>query len=98
MLMLEEVFGYIGTVLLSILLIPQVYQVYTTRKCDQISLYFLILQNLVCICWIIYGILLIAPPLIIANSIAELCTLLLCFAKYKFKSNKNENIEMEDKL
>lgn len=98
--MLEEIFGYLGAILLSILLIPQVYQVYMTKKCDQISLYFLILQNLVCLCWISYGILLTAPPLIIANSIAEFCTLLLCYAKYKFKSNDNtnNNIEMEDKL
>ena len=96
--MLEEIIGYLGAVLLSLLLIPQVYQVYTTKKCDQISLYFLVLQNLVCWCWIIYGILLNAPPIIVANSIAEICALLLSYAKHKFKPDKNNNIEMEDKL
>ena len=81
-----DILGYIGTVFLSLLYMPQVYQVYKLRQCKEISVFFLILQNIVAFIWISYGILINSYPIIVANVIVEICTILLVIAKIQFNS------------
>ena len=83
-----DLFGYIGAICVSLFLIPQVYQTYKLKQCEEISICFVILQTTASICFIIYGYLLRSLPLIIANSIALFCSLLLLLAKYIFKERK----------
>jgi MtN3 and saliva related transmembrane protein len=82
-----DIVGYFGAVFLSLLLVPQVYEIYKLKKCDQISIYFIILEGLTSITWIIYGIMLLSIPIIVANSLSLFFTLLLIIAKYIFKNN-----------
>ena len=77
-----DIFGYIGAFCISLFLIPQVYQTYKLKQCEEISICFVILQTTASICFIIYGYLIASIPLIIANSIALFCSILLLIAKY----------------
>ncbi len=82
-----DIVGYIGAVFLSLLLIPQVYEIYKLKKCDQISIYFIILEFLTSVTWIVYGIMLSSIPIIVANSLSLFFTFLLVIAKIIFKEN-----------
>lgn len=73
----KEIFGYLGAVFLTITLLPQLYLTYKTKKIDDLSYGFIGLQILTCIFFLVYGILLNAAPLMLANSIVlfQLCLL-----------------------
>ena len=65
----KDIIGYIGAGCLIITLFPQLIYTYRTKKSQDISYGFLILQVTTCILFLIYGILLNEAPLIIANSL-----------------------------
>ena len=79
----KDVFGYLGMVCLTITLIPQLLKVYKTRKADDLSYLFMLLNMFTCICFLVYGIILSETPLLIANTIVILQTFSLIFLKYK---------------
>ena len=82
---LSQFFGYIGASTLIITLIPQLFLTFKTKKVDNLSIGFLFLQNLTCVLFLIYGILLKEIPLIIANSIVGIQSLILLGLKVKYK-------------
>jgi len=88
--MIIDIFGYIGAVLLTILFIPQVVTTYKTRNIDSLSYIFLILEFLASLNFIIYGFLIGSIPVIIANSSAFICSILLIVAKRNFKDQNND--------
>ena len=51
-----HIFGYTGSGLLSILLIPQVYKTYKTKDVSSLSINWLYLNLITCLCWLVYGI------------------------------------------
>jgi MtN3 and saliva related transmembrane protein len=74
-----QVFGYLGAMTLIITFIPQLYLTYKTKKVENLSLIFLCLQELTCILFLIYGIMLKEIPLIVANLLVGIQgTSLLC--------------------
>jgi MtN3 and saliva related transmembrane protein len=85
-----EIIGYIASILLSVLLTPQVYTTYKTKKVDGISVWFLYFEFITTILWIIYGIGFILEnnyngiPIIIANSSLLINVILLLIMKYKY--------------
>ena len=83
--MIIDVFGYIGAVLLTLLFLPQVYTTYKTKDAEGLSYIFLGLEFLASLNFIIYGFLIRSIPVIIANSSAFICSILLLIAKLKFK-------------
>lgn len=87
---LTETFGYLGAVTLTITLLPQLYLTLRTKKVDNLSLGFLMLQELTCILFLVYGILLKAVPLMIANSIVGTQGLLLIFLKKIYQNKRDE--------
>jgi MtN3 and saliva related transmembrane protein len=82
---LSQIFGFIGAFTLTITLIPQLFLTFKTKKVDNLSIGFLFLQNLTCILFLIYGILLKEIPLITANSIVGIQSLILIGLKIKYK-------------
>ena len=92
-----DIFGYIGSVLLPITLIPQLYHTYKSKKVDDISYIFICLQILTCIFFFTYGIFLDATPLIIANSLVFLQLIVLMSFKIKY-SKKNKIIKQKNKI
>ena len=51
-----EIFGYVGSFMLTILLIPQIYTIIQTKNVESISKVFLIFQVFTTIIWVIYGV------------------------------------------
>ena len=66
---LTDTFGYLAAVTLTITLLPQLYLTLKTKKVENLSMGFLLLQQLTCILFLVYGIMLNAVPLMVANSI-----------------------------
>ena len=64
-----ELFGYLAAFLTTISFIPQVVQVWRTKHTKDISLGMYSIFTLGIFVWLIYGILLNAWPIIIANTI-----------------------------
>lgn len=82
--MLVDIFGYVGAFFLTITLLPQIHKTYRQKKMDDFSYGFFSIQVLTCICFLIYGILLEAVPLIIANSIVLSQTFVLINFKVRY--------------
>ena len=80
-----QIFGYSGAICLTVTLLPQIYLTFKTKKVENLSFVFLCLQELTCILFLIYGILLFEIPLIIANSIVGTQGLVLIFLKKKYE-------------
>lgn len=77
--------GYIATVVSALMLIPQVLRTWKTKSVKDLSLGMCILGSLGSLLWLAYGILLVASPVIVANSIVFSCFLLLLTFKLKYK-------------
>jgi MtN3 and saliva related transmembrane protein len=84
MVNIAETFGYCGAACLTISLIPQLVHTIKTKRVSDISYGFIGLQILTCILFLIYGIMLLENPLIIANGIVLLQLLLFLGLKIKF--------------
>ena len=91
----KDVFGYLGMVCLTITLIPQLVKVYRTKRAEDLSYIFLLLNVFTCICFLTYGIILNEIPLIIANTIVITQTIVLILLKYKL-SNKTQNQSQQE--
>jgi len=89
--------GYIGTVLLCLSFIPQIYTVFSTKNVVSLSSGFIILQFFTCIFIGAYGLGFVLAndhngiPLVIANIWIILCVLLLTIAKIKYKNKSTED-------
>jgi MtN3 and saliva related transmembrane protein len=81
---ITEVIGYCGAACLTISLIPQLFHTIKTKQVSDISYGFISLQILTCILFLIYGIMLLEKPLIIANGIVLLQLLLFLGLKIKY--------------
>tara|TARA_Y200000002_G_C22678245_1_gene662960 strand:- start:707 stop:991 length:285 start_codon:yes stop_codon:yes gene_type:complete len=88
---ITQVFGYLAAVTLTITLLPQLYLTCKTKEVENLSLGFLFLQNLTCILFLIYGVLLSEIPLMIANSVVGTQSLVLIFMKLKYRNRNNIN-------
>ena len=89
--MITETFGYIGAFFLVITLIPQIRKTYHDKKMEDFSYGFFTIQVLTCISFLIYGILLGATPLIVANSIVLTQTFILINFKIKYSYQEKQN-------
>ena len=87
---LTDTFGYLAAVTLTITLIPQLYLTLKTKKVENLSLGFLLLQQLTCILFLVYGIMLNAVPLMVANSIVGTQGLILIFLKKIYQKKRDE--------
>jgi MtN3 and saliva related transmembrane protein len=89
-----DVFGYIGSTSLTVLYLPQVYQVYTTKKAEDLSAPTMLLQLLTSLTFLVYGYGINSYPILIANISGALCSICLLFGKYKYKvqNGKDKNI------
>ena len=75
--------GFLAAILTTISFVPQVYQVHKTKKTQDLSLGMLFLFTSGVFLWLIYGTLLRAWPIIIANLVTFLLTLYILTMKIK---------------
>lgn len=88
--MIEDTFGYIGSVFLVITLIPQLVKTYRTKSAEDISRGFVFFALLTTVIYLIYGILIDQNPIIVANSLLLVQNFILLYFKYIYRNSKQE--------
>lgn len=81
--------GLVAGAITSAAAIPQVVRTYRTRHARDLSIWQPVLLVIGMLLWLIYGICLRDPPLILANAFSILCYALLIFMKIYFKEDDN---------
>lgn len=94
----NEIIGYIGAFLLIITSLPQIYKTFKSKKTDDISIYFILLQLVTCIFFLTYGILIVSNPIILSNSILLFELFILLYAKIKFSYCNNIHNIIDDNI
>lgn len=80
-----EIAGHTGALLSAITFIPQVYKTWTTKSAKDLSLTMMFIVLFSTIIWLYYAISLMLWPVIIANVIVGLLSLLLIYFKFTFQ-------------
>ncbi len=81
---INNIIGYVGTGVLAITLIPQVYKTFRSKQANDLSWTYLFLQIVANILFIIYGFGIGSLPVVISNCMVSVLSLSLVFAKCKF--------------
>ena len=80
----QDVFGFIGGVLTTAAMVPQVVRLYKIKSAVEISLLFTILLLAGMLFWLGYGILFQLFPVILWNAIGAALVATLLYAKLKY--------------
>lgn len=81
-----EFMGYVGTFLTCVTFVPQVYKTWQTKKAGDLSLAMLLIVVTSTIVWLVYAFGKMLLPVIIANAIVFVLSILLVFFKLTFKN------------
>lgn len=80
-----DLVGYFGSFLTSVTFIPQVYKTWQTKSAGDLSLTMLFIVLASTVVWLIYAFGLMLWPVIIANSIIGVLSLMLIYFKLTYK-------------
>jgi MtN3 and saliva related transmembrane protein len=83
-----EVMGLLGALLSSITFIPQVVRTWQIKSARGLSMGMLLIVFSSTIVWLVYGFALDLLPVIIANGIIFILSLVLIYFKIRFKHNE----------
>lgn len=81
-----EVMGYIGTFLTCVTFVPQVYKTWQTRKAGDLSLAMLLIVVTSTVVWLVYAFGKMLLPVIIANAIVFVLSIMLVVFKLTFRN------------
>ena len=81
---ISDIVGYVATGLLAITMIPQVYKTFKSKKANELSWIYLILQFIANILFVFYGFGINSLPVIISNCVVAACSSALIGAKMYF--------------
>ncbi|MFM7486386.1 MAG: SemiSWEET family sugar transporter [Cytophagales bacterium] len=79
-----EAVGHFGALLTSVTFLPQVYKVWKTKSARDLSLTMMLIVLLSTMVWLTYAFALMLWPVIIANSIVCILSVLLIYFKLTF--------------
>lgn len=79
-----EITGHFGAFLTSVTFIPQVYKVWKTKSVNDLSLAMMMIVVLSTLVWLTYAFALMLWPVIIANSIVFILSLMLIYFKFAY--------------
>jgi MtN3 and saliva related transmembrane protein len=79
--------GFIAGALTTISFVPQVYKAWRTRRCDDLSYGMLVTFGLGVVLWLIYGLLVGAAPIILANAVTLALIVILLVMKSRYRVN-----------
>lgn len=85
---LINVIGYAAAFFGTILMLPQTYKSYKTKRVSDISMSMLVVYIINCTLWEIYGWLIISYPIILCNAIALVIGSIQIAIKLKFNNIK----------
>ena len=80
-----EYFGYLGAFLTSVTFVPQVYKVWQTKSVKDLSLAMMCIVVLSTTVWLIYAVTLVLWPVIVANAIVFISSLMLIYFKFAYQ-------------
>lgn len=81
----EDIIGYVGTGVLTVTMIPQVYKTFRERRADDISAIYLFLQIAANILFILYGFCIHSIPVIVSNLMVVSCSISIALGKFIFR-------------
>lgn len=79
-----EYIGYLGTILSCITFIPQVYQTWKTKSVGDLSLIMVLIVVSSTIVWMTYAYLVKSKPIMLANAIVFVLSLMLLYFKLTY--------------
>ncbi|TDH27883.1 hypothetical protein EXU57_05305 [Segetibacter sp. 3557_3] len=79
-----EYVGYLGSFLTSITFVPQVYKAWQTKSVGDLSKWTVLIVILSASIWLTYGIAIVNGPVIVANSVVLLSSLILLYFTFRF--------------
>ncbi len=82
--MYTELIGYAAAAVSTSLMLPQVIKLVVTRRGADLSMWMVVLYLLNCLLWLIYGLLTRSQPLIVANSLALVVSILQLALKLRY--------------
>lgn len=77
--------GHVGAFLSSVTFIPQVYRVWKTKSANDLSMTMMVIVFISTVIWLVYGVALMLWPVILANSVIAVLSLMLIYFKLTFK-------------
>lgn len=77
-----NILGYIAATITTGSFFPQVYKTYKTKSVEDLSYWMLMLMMFGIVLWFIYGVELMALPIILANGITGILIMALIVMKY----------------
>ncbi len=80
---LEELFGWIASILTTLIFLPQLHKAFTTKKTSDISMLMLLLAVLGNLAWFIHASLTHNTPLIVCASLIIIMSIILMIFKYR---------------
>jgi MtN3 and saliva related transmembrane protein len=80
-----EYIGYFGSLLTSITFIPQVYKSWQSKSIGDLSIWMILIVITSTLVWLVYGIAISSGPVILANVVVLVLTLVLLYFKFSFK-------------
>ena len=79
--------GFIAGTLTTVSFVPQVHKAWRTRRCDDLSYGMLLTFGLGVVFWLIYGLLVRAAPIIVANAVTLSLIGMLVVMKSRYRAN-----------
>jgi MtN3 and saliva related transmembrane protein len=79
-----EIFGSIGAACTTLSFVPQVLQIWKTKSAKDVSLPMYLMFIVGVICWLVYGLMLNAWPIIIANVVTSMLALAVVIMKLRW--------------
>ncbi|HEX7691362.1 MAG TPA: SemiSWEET family transporter [Sediminibacterium sp.] len=79
-----EYIGYFGSFLTAITFIPQVYKSWQTKSVGDLSGWMVAIVITSAIVWLVYAFAINSGPVIVANTVVLLLTLVLLYFKFRF--------------
>ena len=81
---LVEFIGYLGSLLSCITFVPQVYQPWQTKSVGDLNLIMILIVTTSTIVWLTYAYLIKSKPVLVANSIVFILSLMLLYFKLTY--------------
>ncbi len=82
-----DIVGYMGTVTGTSFMVPQLYRTFKTKSVEDLSWAMICLLLVNSILWIIYGWLVPAGPILVANGVVLIISILLLILNVRYRNN-----------
>jgi MtN3 and saliva related transmembrane protein len=79
------ILGFVAATLTTLSFVPQVHKAWTSKSCGDLSLGMLLAFGAGVFLWLVYGLLLHAPPIIVANLVTLTLILVLLYLKARYR-------------